>query len=176
MMMVRHAGCQLCGLRCLLALVVTVSTSFPGMAGCYGRHASEPQSRFRVLGNEVEDTLSGLEWQRCSYGSEWNGKDRCVGQIAYLGLDEAMSAAADGWRVPSGPELESLVDPACGCPVVDQSVFPDIRPDEEGQAKYWTTSAMGTLDLYWNFDFIDGHADANSKGIQLAVRFVRTKR
>lgn len=175
MILVDDAGLRRCGLRCLLALVVTLSASLPGIAGCYGRKASEPQSRFRVLGSDVQDTLSGLVWRRCSHGTEWNGKDRCVGKIAYLGLDAAMSAAPDGWRVPSGPELESIVDVDCGSPVVDQSVFPDIRPDEEGHAKYWTTNAMGTLDLYWNFDFVDGHPDGNSRGVQLAVRFVRTK-
>lgn len=175
-MMKEPAGHRSFWLCCLLALVMTVSTSLPGIAGCYGRNATESQSRFRLLGNEVEDLRSGLLWQRCSYGTAWNGKDRCVGTITYLGLDEAISAAPDGWRVPSGPELESLVDVDCGSPVVDQSVFPDIRPDDEGHAKYWTTNAMGMLDLYWNFDFIDGHPDGNSKGIQLSVRFVRNKR
>ena len=35
---------------------------------------------------------------------------------------------------------------------------------------------VGTLDLYWNFDFIDGHPDGNSRGVRLSVRLVRSKR
>lgn len=34
----------------------------------------------------------------------------------------------------------------------------------------------GELDLYWNFDFIDGQPDANSRGIQLFVRLVKSTR
>lgn len=155
---------------------LTILTATPGMASCYGRQGSEHQTRFRVSGGEVEDTSTGLIWQRCSSGAEWKAKAGCVGEISYLGLDDALATAADGWRVPSGPELESLVDVGCGSPVVDPSVFPDIRPDDEGHAKYWTTNPVGTLDLYWNFDFIDGHPDGNSRGVRLSVRLVRSKR
>lgn len=158
----------------LLVLAVALAGSGPGVAGCYGRDANGHQTRFRLRDGEAQDARTGLIWQRCTFGTKWDGKN-CVGQIAYLGLDDAMAAASDGWRVPSGPELESLVDNACDSPVVDPSVFPDIRPDDEGHAKYWTTNPVGTLDLYWNFDFIDGHPDGNTRGIQLAVRFVRTK-
>jgi len=159
-----------------LALMAVLAGSCPAAAGCYGGDAGRPQTRFRLLGGEVLDLRTGLVWQRCSVGLRWNGTDACAGEIAYLGLDDAIAAAADGWRVPSGPELQSLVDVDCGSPVVDRSVFPDIRADEEGHAKYWTTNAVGTLDLYWNFDFVDGHPDGNTRGIQMAVRLVRTRR
>ena len=160
----------------MMGVALVAAAPFPSVAGCYGRDGAAQQTRFRILGGEVQDTISGLVWKRCSLGTEWAGKDSCVGQITHLGLDEAIALASDGWRVPSGPELQSLIDVGCGSPVVDQSVFPDIRADDEGHAKYWTTNAMGALDLYWNFDFIDGQADANSRGIQLAVRFVKSAR
>jgi hypothetical protein len=166
--------------RFVMAIVVSLAGSFPCMAGCYDRGVAGHQTRFKVHEGEVEDTLTRLVWKRCSFGTNWEGRGGCVGQVAYLGLNEAMALAADGWRVPSGPELESLVDTRCGTPVVDQSIFPDIRADDEGHAKYWTSNATGNavggLDLYWNFDFIDGRPDANSQGIPLAVRFVRTAR
>jgi len=161
---------------CLLAVAATLATAFPALADCYDRDANGRQTRFRLREGEVEDKRSGLVWQRCSLGTRWEGRGGCVGQIAFVSLDDAIASAPDGWHVPSGPELESLVDTGCGSPVVDPSVFPDIQPDDEGRAKYWTTSPMGTLDLYWNFDFIDGQPDGNSRGIQLAVRFVHSKR
>jgi hypothetical protein len=161
---------------CLLAFAVVSLTGLSCKAECYGRKAGEHQTRFRIAEGEVEDTTTGLIWKRCSFGSEWKGKGGCVGDVAYLGLNEAIASAADGWHVPTGPELQSLVDVGCGTPVVDRSIFPDIKPDEEGHAKYWTTSAMGAADLYWNFDFINGQPDANSRGVQLSVRFVRKRR
>jgi hypothetical protein len=165
---------QLTGL--FLTMLIGFVSSSPSIAECYDRDANGRQRRFELAGGEALDRVSGLIWQRCSVGTVWDGKGGCVGQIAYLGLDKAIATASDGWRVPSGPELESIVDVACGSPVVDRSVFPDIRPDDEGHAKYWTTNSFGALDLYWNFDFIDGVPDSNSRGIQLAVRFVRTRK
>lgn len=159
----------------LLALVFACLAGIDCRADCYGRKAGERQTRFKIAGGEVEDTTTGLIWKRCSVGAEWTRNGTCVGETAYLGLDEAMASATDGWHVPTGPELESLVDIGCGSPVVDQSIFPDIKADDEGHAKYWTTNAMGTAGLYWNFDFIDGQPDANSRGVRLLVRLVRKK-
>lgn len=157
-------------------MLAVLSTTTPVLADCYGAQDRHHQTRFVVSGAEVEDTSTGLIWKRCSSGLEWTAQSGCTGQILYSSLDDALASAKDGWRVPSGPELESLVDVGCGSPVVDPSVFPDVRADEEGHAKYWTTNPVGMLELYWNFDFIDGHPDGNSRGVQLAVRLVRNKR
>ena len=95
-----------------------------------------------------------------------------------VGLDEAIKTAetlSGKWRVPSGPELESIVDRACGSPVVDSSVFPDIQKDEGGEADYWTTNPVGTANLYYFFDFMSGQADGHTRGFQLAVRLVRNQ-
>lgn len=146
-------------------------------ADCYDRDRSGHQTRFRLAAAEAIDQRTGLIWQRCSVGNSWSDNAGCKGAVSYLGLDQAIAAASsagDGWRVPSGAELESLVDSDCGSPVVDTTVFPDIVPTEEGLAKYWTVTPYGMLDLYWNFDFVDGHPDSNSRGIRLAVRLVRS--
>lgn len=153
-----------------------VGLAEPAPAACYDRDAAGRQARFRLNGGEAVDVRTGLVWQRCSVGLRWSGGG-CTGEIDFLSLDEAQKTATEpggGWRVPSGPELESLVDPDCGSPVVDTTVFPDIRPTEEGLAKYWTTNPVGVLDLYYNFDFVDGTPDGNSRGIRLAVRLVRS--
>ena len=149
------------------------------MAGCYGRTDAKPQSRFVLPGGEAFDAKTGLIWQRCSLGMAWNAKRGCVGETVSLGLDEAMKRAemlGGKWRVPSGPELESIIDRSCGSPVVDASVFPDIREDEDGEADYWTTNPVGTANLYYFFDFISGQADGHTRGFQLAVRLVRNER
>jgi len=96
-----------------------------------------------------------------------------------LDLDEAIKIAeklGGKWRVPSGPELESLIDRSCGSPVADLRVFPDIQKDEDGEADYWTTNPVGMADLYYFFDFMTGQADGHTRGFQLAVRLVRNER
>lgn len=160
-------------------IATLLATSDPALAACYGRDARGKQTWFELRGGEAVDKRTGLVWQRCSVGLTWNGKDGCMGEIEYLGLDAATAHAKamdGGWRVPSGPELQSIFDPSCGSPTVDPAVFPDIRPTEEGLGKYWTTSPIGQLDLYWNFDFINAFPDGNSRGIYLAVRLVRQPR
>jgi Protein of unknown function (DUF1566) len=158
-----------------VVVAMVLSSLAAARAGCYDR-AGGSQHRFVLNGAEASDTKTGLIWQRCSVGLLWGDKGTCRGQIAFLSLDDAKrmaSAAGTGWRVPSGPELESIVDRRCGSPVVDSTVFPDIRPDEEGAAKYWTTNAVGAANLMYYFDFMTGQADGHSRGIHLAVRLVR---
>jgi hypothetical protein len=93
-------------------------------------------------------------------------------------LDEAIKRVeklGGKWRVPSGPELESIIDRSCGSPVVDVSVFPDIQQNEDGEADYWTTNPVGMANLYYFFDFMSGQADGHTRGFQLAVRLVRSE-
>lgn len=145
------------------------------------------QRRFILDGGEAYDTKTGLTWQRCSLGTRWDGKHACIGDQVFASLDEAMGMAdalakelgkelGRGWRVPSGPELEKIVDRSCGKPVVDQAVFPDIRPNDEGAAEYWTTNPVGVAELFYYFDFMTGLADGHSRGFHLAVRLVKTGR
>jgi hypothetical protein len=129
-----------------------------------------------LKGDEAFDSKTGLTWKRCSLGTRADGGHGCVGEKAFVNFDQALLSAkaeGDGWHVPSGPELESLIDIGCGSPVVDASVFPDIRPDTEGAAEYWTTNEVGVANLIYYFDFMTGRADGHSRGFELAVRLVK---
>ena len=148
------------------------------LAGCYD-HANGVQRRFSLNGGEAIDRKTGLTWKRCSLGSAWDGRRGCAGETRFVSLDEATQLAkAEGpeWHVPSGPELESIIDLGCGTPVVDTTVFPDIRADDEGKAQYWTTNQVGAANLVYFFDFMTGSADGHSRGFQLAVRLVKAVR
>lgn len=161
----------------LAALLVTVPFG-NAIAGCYGQTDTRSQTRFVLRGGEALDTKTGLIWQRCSLGMRWDLKRGCLGEAMSVGLDEATKVTAQmggKWRVPSGPELESLIDRSCGTPVVDSSVFPDIKKDEDGEADYWTTNPVGVAGLYYFFDFMNGRADGHRRGFQLSVRLVRDK-
>jgi hypothetical protein len=145
-------------------------------AACYDRTGASGQKRFVLKGDEAFDSKTGLIWKRCSLGTRADGAGRCAGEKAFVNLDQALRSAkaeGDGWHVPAGPELESLIDVSCGNPVVDVSVFPDIRPDDDGSAEYWTTNEVGAANLVYFFDFMTGRADGHSRGFQLAVRLVK---
>lgn len=160
----------------LLTFILCLAAS-EDAAACYERVAGM-QRRFVLNGGEAFDTKTSLTWKRCSVGLKWNGHG-CAGEMTAANLTEATRAAdAEGpaWRVPSGPELQSLIDRDCGTPVVDRTVFPDIRRDDEGTAPYWSTNGVGMAGLYYFFDFITGQADAHSRGFHLAVRLVKTGR
>jgi hypothetical protein len=162
----------------MLAALLVVMPVSESMAGCYGRTDVRPQTRFILRGAEAVDTKTGLIWQRCSLGMTWDGKRGCVGEIMPVDLDEAIKRVeklGGKWRVPSGPELESIIDRSCGSPVVDVSVFPDIQKNEDGEADYWTTNPVGMANLYYFFDFMSGQADGHTRGFQLAVRLVRSE-
>jgi hypothetical protein len=67
-------------------------------------------------GSELVDTASGLVWQRCVQGMQWDGR-HCTGEPALATHAEALALArahstADGrlWRVPRVPELKRLAD------------------------------------------------------------------
>ena len=159
----------------LLTLGLVILSHQPSVA-CYDRSGASRQKRFILNGDEAVDRKTGLIWKRCSLGIKANGDRGCDGEKAFVNFDQALRAAkaeGDGWHVPSGPELESLIDVSCGNPVVDVSVFPDIRPDVEGAAEYWTTNEVGVASLIYYFDFMTGRADGHSRGFQLAVRLVK---
>jgi hypothetical protein len=159
----------------LLAAALCLIPAKPSLA-CYRNADGSP--RFVLNGAEAFDTKTALTWKRCSLGTSWDGQG-CAGEPAFASLDEAMAMAkSEGplWRVPSGPELESIVDRSCGSPVIDRKVGLDIRPSDEGTAEYWTTNAVGAADLFYFFDFMSGLADGHGSGFHLAVRLVRTGR
>jgi hypothetical protein len=159
-----------------LVLVLPVSQS---IADCFARTDARARNRFVLRGGEAFDTKTGLIWQRCSLGMTWEGRHGCAGEKMSVDLDEANTKAQEfggNWRVPSGQELESIIDRSWGSPVVDMSVFPDLRKVEDGEADYWTTSAVGMANLYHFFDIIAGQADGHTRGFRLAVRLVRSRR
>jgi hypothetical protein len=166
-------------IECVLAAALAALPMSDAWAGCYGRENGQPQTRFVLRGSEALDTKTGLIWQRCSLGMSWDDRHGCVGEKVLVDLNEAMTKAKEAgpqWRVPSGPELQSIIDRSCGSPVVDVAVFPDIRKDENGEADYWTTNPVGMANLYYFFDFMSGQADGHTRGFSMSVRLVRSDR
>lgn len=90
--------------------------------------------------NEVFDQATGLIWQRCAFGSGWNGT-QCGGgnlPINYIFTHEdalliAKNAtpATKAWRLPNIKELSSIVDRTQFDPSIDDTTFPNTLFDDK---------------------------------------------
>jgi hypothetical protein len=107
-----------------------------------------PDQHYEVNAATVRDLATGLRWQRIlslrtfSYPS---AKEYC----SHLDLD-----GHKDWRLPSMPELVSLVDERTSDPAIDSVAFPKTPA-----ASFWTLSIFGNKgQLAWNVYFDRGRA------------------
>ncbi len=95
-----------------------------------------PAERFIIASDEqtVTDTRTGLVWKRCVEGRRYLMK-ACLGDTRLIDGDSiahfvAREAAPDGWRLPTGQELGTIIESIYPEPemkleyVVDLDVFP----------------------------------------------------
>ena len=134
-----------------------------------------PDSRYTVQagGAEVQDTQTGLIWQRCSLGQSWNGAT-CAGSAGVYTWQSALQAARDlgnGWRVPNSKELQSLVEEACYSPAINETLFPATVVN----SYYWASSPFaGNGNYAWLVDFGYGDTYYDNKSASDYVRVVRS--
>lgn len=157
----------------LFALSALAISAAPSFSACLAK----APDRFVANGEIVTDAVSGLVWSRCATGMTWNaGAGDCSGEPEGLSQQAAQDAAAsagNGWRVPTGEELETLLIDTCEGLKIDSRAFPGIGKSDFGEgAKFWTsTEAMPGM--FYFFDFANGYADMHSAGYSLSVLLVR---
>ena len=101
------------GLRCLITILyLTLFTSITT--------ANEAKNFSAIAPGVIKDSLTGLEWMRCSVGQEWNEKrSTCAGDAKEFKWQEAIDhvknlnakggyAHRSGWRLPTIRELVSI--------------------------------------------------------------------
>ena len=148
-----------------------------------------PNSRYQLLnaGREVKDLKTGLIWQRCLAGEQWNGR-ACTGEILDFSNSSAksyISQYAPNWRLPSIDELLSL-DSKCWQPAINTTIFPPnperydpkdtlrsstiFVPDkrEAQNLKYFQYDKM---EWYWAYETAFGQK--SYKAYDLPMRLVR---
>lgn len=158
--------------------------------------------RYQVMGQNgeiIKDTVTNLEWQRCSVGQTWNPDTKnCDGTTAGYDWDLANAQVfEDGWRVPTVTELRSLVycstavpalignyeyDVTCGGeytrPTIVVEAFPNVPWEGNGlPAHYWTSSSnVNDPDMAWVVNFYKGNVGDDGTKITpgLSIRLVRT--
>jgi hypothetical protein len=152
------------------------------------------EGRYRIRGRNgeiVHDTVSGLEWQRCSLGQVWYGST-CNGEAKMYTWEETSLAGArarvGGWRLPTIKELQTLVYCSSGRParffsnsdvfvcqgayqrptIVDKA-FPNTP-----SSYFWSASPYaGASGSAWYVDFRNGYGNWYLKSNSYRVRLVR---
>lgn len=97
-----------------LACLLLWSIAWPAMVLAAASKTSEPEWTPSPDGQWLLQRSSGLVWQRCLVGMQWNGRD-CIGQPQWADHAQASALArqrakADGlpWRLPHLKELQQL--------------------------------------------------------------------
>lgn len=142
---------------------------------CVGGIAeTTPSNDFVVVAEGVvRHEGTRLEWQRCSLGQRWNETSNlCEGRPAtytWHSADRLGKGSAEGWRLPTGDELLTIVERCHYSPAINPQVFPNTPP-----ALYWSSSSdAGGLDRAWSVSFFSGGYYRASKTQNGRVRLVR---
>jgi len=154
--------------------------------------AVDPQRRYEILESQrdvVRDTVTGLEWKRCSLGQSWDGQT-CTGEAAHYTWEEAGQAADEvaDWRLPTIDELRTLVycsssEPArfpggdgfyCRGEHQRPTIVIEVFPNNPAYW-YWSgsPSRWRPYDLAWSVNFDEGYAGEDSQSDRSRVRLVR---
>ena len=160
-------GCAMLALSSSLSYAQTCNNTVPRTA---------PDSRYQVLGsgNEVKDTQTGLIWQRCSIGQNWNGTT-CEGSATTHTFKNALQIAKDlgnGYRLPNIKELLSLVEYGCYSPAINNNLFPNTLSHWYWSGSLQRASSIYAVGVSWLVDFDRGYSSYGNEPIY--VRAVRS--
>ena len=129
--------------------------------------------RYRDLGNgTIKDRVTKLIWEKQSMdgsihdvGNTYTWANAFAVHVA--GLNAALFAGHDDWRLPNVKELQSIVDYAVDGPSIDP-VFGDTAE------RYWSSSTLaGDPTTAWVVGFKIGFVDNDDKSVPHFVRAVR---
>ena len=123
----------------------------------------DPDAHYEVGSTSVHDLATGLTWQR-ALASGTFGFEAALGYCTHLNLE-----GHKDWRVPSMPELVTLVDERTSNPAIDRSAFPATPADG-----FWTSSRFGNKPTdAWHVFFKEGNALYGLLKAPYRVRCVR---
>ena len=101
---------------------------------------SSPSNFTRIDIAIIEDTVTGLLWQRCALGQQAT-ETACTGIATKMTWQEAIQASFalnDGWRLPNIKELASIINYQCFTPPYNLTTFPNTPTSRE--RGFWTST------------------------------------
>lgn len=139
--------------RRLLSLSLAMSGSVFASTALVAAEANQPtEARLVIQNDTVYDRKTDLTWQRCTYGQNWQDAQGCVGTPQKLGFDEAKQLQANGWRMPTLDELNTIVVHGVS-PSIDGIAFPNTPP-----TYFWATDNRD-LNSSWYVFFENGRVN-----------------
>lgn len=106
--------------------------------------SSPVENYFLNADGSVTELETGLTWARCTVGQHWNG-ETCEGDSLKLTWQQAMEhqessnkeefAGRQHWRVPTLPELATIVERGCIQPRINLTLFPNAP-----SLPFWTAT------------------------------------
>ncbi len=114
-----------------------------GQDGALRMGLAWPEPRFREIGGDIEDRLTGFVWQRRADLAGRMVDRETAGRI----VAEEAERTGQPWRLPAIMELESLAD----CSRADPAL-PADHPFENVREAYWSATDSG-YDPEWSFCF-----------------------
>lgn len=107
-----------------------------------------PAPRYNVQTDFVKDIATGLTWQRAATSAPL-AFDAATSYCASLDL-----AGKTGFRLPTLPELLTLIDERAASPMIDGATFPNTPMES-----FWTSSLFGNVPgMAWYLSFDNGSA------------------
>jgi len=144
-----------------LAIAILLVVIAVGVVRIPGARADAPICRYKLNPDTVIDNETALVWQRNADGvlRTW---DDAVLYCTNLNID------GNEWRLPTPPELHTLIDETRKNPAIDQTAFPSTALDF-----YWSTSYAGDSTYGWMMEFGSGITYTALKTDSHIVRCVR---
>jgi len=158
-------------------LEISIGRDWPGLAsGTCNKDdipSTTPSSDFIVIedGSIVRHQATGLEWQRCALGQEWDG-ETCEGapeHFTWAQASEAVEAIGPGWRLPRINELQSIVEHCRNNPSINRQAFPNAPAK-----RFWSSTVSSEPQaLVWTVWFSRAGVDDYHRASAIHVRAVR---
>lgn len=126
------------------------------------RAVTVPKSHYAIDADTVRDANTGLVWQRAAASA------RGMAEATRYCADLALGGSSD-WRMPSLPELASIVDERRASPALDPAAFPNATNDSVWSGSEWA----GSPSLAWYMSFEHGNAQYDQIVTPRGVRCVR---
>jgi hypothetical protein len=135
-----------------------------------------PDERYTLHSDStVTDTATGLQWQRCSLGQDWDGST-CTGsaissswKLALQLANSSRFAGYNDWRLPNIEELRSIVAYDRYDPAINNNIFPNTP-----SSQYWSSSPFAdSSSAAWYVRFDERIKYYADRSYDYAVRLVR---